>query len=644
MKKEIKKLQKFRDQIKTWQLNDAIEAAIVPARLQEHRRLVEEAMERYKDVEKSSKMKSYSNQLIMLAALEQDENRNMTAEGIDCIEFLDTCIEELNEQNEGLESEYEKLNQKKTSKKNSSQFDDRKQEIDSFTARNNFHIEKLEHCIQFLRRGRIQADLVNAIRDDISFYIESNQEPDFIDDETLYDEIIKEAKKQKEAQDIQREREQQLESVLNEDLTNASQASSSSAPPTAGAPTAISNNSPISSVQIPGSSHSSSSTTQSSSPHKNNVSTPILAPQVIPQSPEFSSPAIIKTLKPATTPTKPVGALKWATAAASSLEKENKVQTPVQQVIQPVQHVQPAPIPTATQTNTQAQTQPESTKYFQQTSTIEESSEESFSLFQKEFDVQSLTSSLSDIEQDLFSDINLIKLPPGIQDLVVSFTASRKTPSTEPKYLLQPSTSIPYNQFNLPIQRPFLPTLLRSSFYPNLMPSSFIRKPSQQTLKPPPNLLKLQTYWNSIRTELTNFDKYVQQIQQLTTQATPELLALVNELTTVFFYGYYYGFSPLENFIAEQCLFQLGWKPYRTKDQQQQSTTITINGDSSVEKEYYHWFKSIKIHANSSQLGSNVNAEFGDYQVFDLLAWEIYVKSNFKFDFNLSQSEPISSL
>ncbi|KAM9921668.1 hypothetical protein OXX80_012104, partial [Metschnikowia pulcherrima] len=74
LKKEIKKLQKFRDQIKTWQGNDSLEATIASSKLQEHRRLVEEAMECYKEVEKNSKMKSFSNQSIMLASLENGEH------------------------------------------------------------------------------------------------------------------------------------------------------------------------------------------------------------------------------------------------------------------------------------------------------------------------------------------------------------------------------------------------------------------------------------------------------------------------------------------------------------------------------------------------------------------------------------------
>ncbi|CAH2355487.1 putative general negative regulator of transcription subunit 3 [[Candida] railenensis] len=667
LKKEIKKLQKFRDQIKTWQSNDSIEAAIVPSRLQEHRRLVEEAMERYKDVEKSSKMKSYSNQSIMLAALEHDENRNLTPLGLECVEFLETCIEELTEQNEELESEYEKLSQKKTSKKNSSHLDERKADIDTFTAKNNFHVEKMEHCIQFLKRGRIQAELVEFIKDDISFYIESNQEPDFIDDETLYDEIFKEAAKVKEDPDsVQPPTPPQSDSVLNGGVEfdvvpsqtavagNGTQMESvsGSLPSSSGAPI-----SSAGSAVSHSNSSSSNPTTQSPSPHKHNTtSTPIMVPHVIPGSPEFTSPAIIKTLKPATAPSKPVGALKWATAAAGSLELKDKQPThPQLQQLQQQQLPQQLPQQQDEQQLQSVGSQSEQQQSMKQQANpvipeqqsspqssitgMNSSATTSVTLLGKTYPLDSVLSSLSDVEQDLFSDLSLTKLPPGIQDLILSFTASRKTPTVgASKVLIHPSSLnlAAYNQYYSPVEKPFLPKLLRSSFYPYLTSSDIIKKPSQQTLKPPPNLLKLQSYWNNIRTSTSNYDMYLQQIQNLslsTPETVPENLTIANELTMVLFYGYYYGVVPLENSIAELCLFQLGWKPYKTKE-------IT-NLNEEVSRNYYHWFKPVKVHSSAIGLSG---FEFGDYQVFDLLAWEIYVKTNFKFDPSLCQNEPSAKI
>lgn len=69
-------------------------------------------MECYKDVEKSSKMKSYSNQSIMLAALEL-EDIDLSPEAEEAVKFLESSIEELEDQCEKLEGEYEKISQKR---------------------------------------------------------------------------------------------------------------------------------------------------------------------------------------------------------------------------------------------------------------------------------------------------------------------------------------------------------------------------------------------------------------------------------------------------------------------------------------------------------------------------------------------------
>jgi len=149
-------------------------------------------MECYKDVEKSSKMKSYSNQSIMLAALEL-EDIDLSPEAEEAVKFLESSIEELEDQCEKLEGEYEKISQKKIRKNNLTMIEERKQELEGFSNRNKFHIEKMEMVIDFLKKDKISPDAVFAIQEDITFYLESNQEPDFIDDDTLYDELTKEA-------------------------------------------------------------------------------------------------------------------------------------------------------------------------------------------------------------------------------------------------------------------------------------------------------------------------------------------------------------------------------------------------------------------------------------------------------------------
>lgn len=605
LKKEIKKLQKFRDQIKNWQLNDSIEAIIAPLKLQEHRRMVEEAMECYKEVEKNSKMKSFSNQSIMLAALDNGES-DLSEEVLDTIEFLNGITEQLNEQLEELEAEYDKLSQKKIRKNNSHAIEERKQEIEHATLTHNFHLEKIDEVIMYLKAGKLTADLVDFIRDDLTFYVESNQEPDFIDDDTVYDDLIKEAQ-QSSKDDASKEATPdvsgpgELPEFLRSKKTpspepSTNPPSASSAPPTAS--TATSNGSLHKVLPQPVVQKKVVVTPKKPSP-------PVIPP--IAESSDGLSPAIIKTLKPAVAPSKPVGALKWAAAAAGtpneqesgpSLLVSNTPTPPVEKLVDPVEPL-PAPIS-------------EDDPNFKYVEVLR-------------------NSALSKTELDLFSDPNMIKLPPGVQDLVVSFTATRQPASSESKLL---GSSGKYDHLKTPLFKPYLPSVIQvSSSQVQVLP-----------FKLPLNLSKLQSYWNKIRAQ-GQFDQFVDEIRGLSTHPNPEFLAFVNELTMVLFYGFYYGVTPLENLIAESCLFLLGWKPYGSKTVlQEEDKEASPNQKlfTKLERNHLYWFKCIKSSVPPAETQDNV--EYGDYQVFDLLSWDIYVKYAFKFDVSLCQLHPSTSI
>merc|ERR1712243_229123 len=65
LKKEIKKLQRLRDQIKTWAASNEIKDKRT---LLENRKLIETQMERFKIVERETKTKAYSKEGLGLAA------------------------------------------------------------------------------------------------------------------------------------------------------------------------------------------------------------------------------------------------------------------------------------------------------------------------------------------------------------------------------------------------------------------------------------------------------------------------------------------------------------------------------------------------------------------------------------------------
>lgn len=636
LKKEIKKLQKFRDQIKTWQLNESIEASIAPSKLQEHRKLVEEAMECYKDVEKSSKMKSYSNQSIMLAALELEEV-DLSPEEEEAVKFLESSIEELEDQCGKLEGEYEKISQKKIRKNNLTMIEERKQELEGYSNRNKFHIEKMELVIEFLKKNKINPDSVFAIKEDITFYLESNQEPDFIDDDTLYDDLIKEASKSSNGDN-------NAEDIINGDLSYQDQVSYNKDL----SDDDISVSTPVKKTadQVPSLSHLKSDII----PHTIDNMTPQKAPLPVSSTPELSSPAIVKSLKPATTPSKPVGTLKWAAAAAgNTTASSNGINKNGDLYVKQTKETHSA---------NQSQNSGEHTSHSPievQSQTAQESIQDQEPQIDLPFVIERKTndpnykfvevlqnSSVSNTELELFSDLNLIKLPPGIQDLAISFTATRKISTSDSKILINTNA---YNPYTTPILKPFLPLNIQASFN-HYLPL----KSQEQRIKAPLHLLKFQSYWNRIRAE-NQFDQFVKEIQLLSAQNNADNVQVINELTIVLFYGYYYGFTPLENLIAESCLFKLNWKPYGTTSEIQNNPqgTNQIQNKSPFDKSlsgsnlYYYWFKCVR-NLPTSQVDANQYIEHGDYQVFDLITWETYMKYDYRLELKLCQLEPSKTI
>lgn len=183
LKKEIKKLQRFREQVKNWQAANEIKDK---NQLLEHRHLVEVAMEKYKVVEKGSKTKAYSDQ--SLAAVDEPEIDN------EAIEFVKQSLDTLQQQTEALESEIEKLQPNKKGKKNIHN-EEQKKELEELLASHQWHTEKLEIILRLLQNEILSVDDIMNLSDDITYYLDENRSPDFMFDDTIYDDIDLEADK-----------------------------------------------------------------------------------------------------------------------------------------------------------------------------------------------------------------------------------------------------------------------------------------------------------------------------------------------------------------------------------------------------------------------------------------------------------------
>ncbi|KAL6940542.1 hypothetical protein ACO0QE_004448 [Hanseniaspora vineae] len=156
----IKKLQKQREQIKSWLSKDDVKDR--EQSLLDNRRLIENGMERFKSVEKLMKLKQFSTQAL------SNPNIVMNPKEIKKLEtttFIEECIEELRKQLETLEAndDHEKIE------------------------RHTFHIANLENILRLINRDVLECETVEEYKEDISYYVENNlEDPDFVEYEDIY--------------------------------------------------------------------------------------------------------------------------------------------------------------------------------------------------------------------------------------------------------------------------------------------------------------------------------------------------------------------------------------------------------------------------------------------------------------------------
>jgi len=181
LKKEIKKLQRLRDQIKSWIASAEIKDK---TSLLDNRRLIEQQMERFKVVERETKTKAYSKE--GLGAAQKLDPAQREKESVSC--WLQSSISSLQIQTDQYESEIESIiagKKKRLDKEKQDKMDDLKSKLE----RHKFHITKLETLLRMLDNDSVNIGQIRQIRDDVEYYIESSQEPDFEENELIYDDI-----------------------------------------------------------------------------------------------------------------------------------------------------------------------------------------------------------------------------------------------------------------------------------------------------------------------------------------------------------------------------------------------------------------------------------------------------------------------
>uniref|UniRef100_A0A9J7Y9X5 CCR4-NOT transcription complex subunit 3 n=1 Tax=Cyprinus carpio carpio TaxID=630221 RepID=A0A9J7Y9X5_CYPCA len=182
LKKEIKKLQRLRDQIKTWVASSEIKDK---RQLVENRKLIETQMERFKIVERETKTKAYSKEGLGLAQKVDPAQKEKEEVG----QWLANTIDTLNMQVDQFESEVESLSVQTKKKKGDKEKQDRIEELKRMIERHRYHILMLESILRMLDNDSIQVDAIRKIKDDVEYYLDSSQDPDFEENEFIYDDI-----------------------------------------------------------------------------------------------------------------------------------------------------------------------------------------------------------------------------------------------------------------------------------------------------------------------------------------------------------------------------------------------------------------------------------------------------------------------
>ncbi|GJJ68160.1 CCR4-NOT transcription complex subunit 3 [Entomortierella parvispora] len=181
LKKEIKKLQRQRDQIKTWISSSDIKDKRA---LLDNRKLIEQQMEKFKAIEKEMKTKAYSREgLIMSGRMDPKEK-----EKAETCSWVTERVESLNIQIEALEAEVETL-QAGAKKGKNNPAKERISELEEKIERHKWHQGRLELILRLLENGQIETEKIQGIQEDVNYYVDENLDPDFAEDEEIYTDL-----------------------------------------------------------------------------------------------------------------------------------------------------------------------------------------------------------------------------------------------------------------------------------------------------------------------------------------------------------------------------------------------------------------------------------------------------------------------
>lgn len=193
LKKEIKKLQRLRDQLKTWLSDSSIK--LDKNLLQENRTRIEHAMDLFKDLEKLSKIKQFSNEGLELQSQRlgrfnkfsdpEDHKKH------EAFNYITNIIDQLSSQSEGLEDQVHQLTLllKRARLLHALSIQVEIDDIKYRIERHSTHMKKLEMILQGLENDNLDPDRIEDIKDDLEYYVDNNMEDDYVEYDDFYEQL-----------------------------------------------------------------------------------------------------------------------------------------------------------------------------------------------------------------------------------------------------------------------------------------------------------------------------------------------------------------------------------------------------------------------------------------------------------------------
>jgi len=93
-------------------------------------------------------------------------------------DWIEQCLDSLQTEKDAIEAELEVIRSKQKKNQKGAK-SEREEELDGYRERHNYHVSRLELMLRLLDNDNLGVDEINNVKDDVNYYIESNQDPDF---------------------------------------------------------------------------------------------------------------------------------------------------------------------------------------------------------------------------------------------------------------------------------------------------------------------------------------------------------------------------------------------------------------------------------------------------------------------------------